>query len=132
MAGDHIYTKNYGHGPKWIPGLIQEITGPVSYTVLLGNGKVVRRHVDQLFSRQEQDLPVLIPDSTPEEYMVPPPEGRLEPQVTGTTQVDDKVLPAGGQNVEDSAPGGSPSPTNGLVRAQRIRRPPAYMRDFVR
>lgn len=58
VAVDHVYTKNYGWGPKWIPGLIQEIAGPVSYTVLLGNGKVVRRHVDQLFSKLEQDVPV--------------------------------------------------------------------------
>lgn len=48
VAGDPVYTKNYGCGPKWVPGLIQEITGPVSYTVLLGNGKDVRRHVNQL------------------------------------------------------------------------------------
>ena len=51
VAGEPVYTKNYGYGPKWIPGLIHETTGPVSYTVLLGDGKLVRRHVDQLFSR---------------------------------------------------------------------------------
>ena len=55
VAGEPIYTKNYGYGPKWIPGLIHETTGPVSYTVLLGDGKLVRRHVDQLFSKQESE-----------------------------------------------------------------------------
>nr|XP_033495922.1 uncharacterized protein K02A2.6-like [Epinephelus lanceolatus] len=128
-AGDSIYTRNYGCGPKWVPGLIQEITGPVSYTVLLGNGKVVRRHVDQLFSRPEQDLPVLIPDSIPEEYVVPPTVTNLGPQDTSTTQADDKVLPTGNQNKQNSTPGGSP--TKELIRSQRNRRPPAHMKDFV-
>ncbi len=34
--------------------VIQDITGPVSYTVTLGNAQIVRRHVDQLFSRQQK------------------------------------------------------------------------------
>lgn len=57
-------------------GLIQELTGPVFYTMLLGNGKLVRRHIDQLFSRKDS---VLIPDLThKEECVVPPPVTNTE------------------------------------------------------
>lgn len=37
VAGDSVYTRNYRWRPKWIPGQIVEITGPLSHTVLLGN-----------------------------------------------------------------------------------------------
>ena len=36
---------------KWIPGTIQKITSPVSYTVLLANGSTVRRYVDNIKAR---------------------------------------------------------------------------------
>ncbi|KAI7806716.1 hypothetical protein IRJ41_010699 [Triplophysa rosa] len=55
-VGDMVYTRNFGYGPKWVPGVIQDITGPVSYKVALGNAQVVRRHVDQLFSQQKKEM----------------------------------------------------------------------------
>ncbi|XP_056589597.1 uncharacterized protein K02A2.6-like [Triplophysa dalaica] len=55
-VGDIVYTRNFGYGPKWVPGVIQDITGPVSYKVALGNAQVVRRHVDQLFSQQKREM----------------------------------------------------------------------------
>lgn len=38
--GDTILTKNFGHGPNAIPGVIEAVTGPVSYRVILGDGRV--------------------------------------------------------------------------------------------
>lgn len=55
-VGDTVYTRNFGYGPRWVQGVIQDITGPVSYKVAIGSGQVVRRHVDQLFSRQQQEI----------------------------------------------------------------------------
>ncbi|KAG1926566.1 hypothetical protein F2P79_024803 [Pimephales promelas] len=49
--GDHVYTKNFGSGPIWVPGTVKEQTGPVSCTVALGNGQIVRRHIDQVRNR---------------------------------------------------------------------------------
>lgn len=46
--GDSVLTRNFSLGPKWIPGIIESVTGPVSYKVMLGDGRVVRRHVDQI------------------------------------------------------------------------------------
>ena len=41
---DTMYIRNYLGGEKWIPGIISEITGPVSYQVTLANGKILKRH----------------------------------------------------------------------------------------
>lgn len=52
-----MITRNFSHGPKWIPGFITKITGPVSYKVMLGDGSIVRRHVDQILaSYDDKDL----------------------------------------------------------------------------
>ncbi|XP_060786568.1 LOW QUALITY PROTEIN: uncharacterized protein K02A2.6-like [Neoarius graeffei] len=50
-SGDVVYIRNYSHGPKWIPAVVDENTGPVSYTVQTGDGRVMRRHVDQIRKR---------------------------------------------------------------------------------
>lgn len=52
-VGDPVLIRNFSYGPKWIPGYIDTVTGPLSYKVILGDGNVVRRHVDQIHSRQE-------------------------------------------------------------------------------
>ncbi len=39
----------------WSNSDVNRITGPVSYTEALGNAQIVRRHVDQLFSRQQKE-----------------------------------------------------------------------------
>ena len=43
-----MYSKNFGQGPKWIPGEIVESTGPVSFLVKLVSGQIIRRHQDHL------------------------------------------------------------------------------------
>ncbi|KAG1927827.1 K02A2.6-like [Pimephales promelas] len=52
-VGYPVLVRNFSYGPKWIPGNIETVTGPVSYKVMLGDGRVVRRHVDQIHGRQE-------------------------------------------------------------------------------
>lgn len=46
--GDNVLVRNYSYGPKWIPAVIQNPLGPVSYTVSLGSGQTMKRHVDQV------------------------------------------------------------------------------------
>ena len=38
--GAQVYAKNFGQGPPWLPGVIQESKGLVSYTVELKDGRV--------------------------------------------------------------------------------------------
>lgn len=54
QIGDPVYTRNFGYGPKWVHGVIQDITGLVSNTVALGNAQIVQHHEGQLFSRQQK------------------------------------------------------------------------------
>ena len=43
--------KNFGNGQTWLPGQIKEIKGPVSYTVVVGDGCSFKRHIDHLCKR---------------------------------------------------------------------------------
>ncbi|RXN35623.1 putative protein K02A2.6-like protein [Labeo rohita] len=49
---DAVLTKNFSYGPKWIPGFIAKVSGPLSYQVMLGDGKTMQRHVDQILSQE--------------------------------------------------------------------------------
>ena len=42
--GDTVFAQNFGTGSRWLPAVIQEVTGPVSFLVRLENGRLVRRH----------------------------------------------------------------------------------------
>ena len=53
-TGDSVLTQNFSFGPKWIPGIIESVTGPVSYKVMLGDGRIVRRHVDQIHAHHQR------------------------------------------------------------------------------
>ena len=48
---DPVYAKGFSNGPKWLPGEITAVNGPLSYEVILDDGHVIRRHVDHLKSR---------------------------------------------------------------------------------
>ena len=50
-VGDDVFVRNYLHGDKWLPGIIQQKTGPVSYRVRFTSGKDRRCHQDQIRER---------------------------------------------------------------------------------
>ena len=45
--GENVYIRNYVSKKKWIPGIIEQKTGSVTYVVNV-NGELHRRHVDQI------------------------------------------------------------------------------------
>ena len=47
-VGDSVYFRNFSNGPKWLPGVVMQLTGPLSYTVKLPNGRWLKRHVDHI------------------------------------------------------------------------------------
>ena len=51
-----VYVRNFGPGQKWLPGTIVATTGPVSYRVLLEDGRVWRRHQDHMRQRWEKQV----------------------------------------------------------------------------
>ena len=46
--GDPVFVRNTGSGSTWLSGNITKIRGPVSYTVKLNDGRLMRKHVDQI------------------------------------------------------------------------------------
>jgi hypothetical protein len=42
-VGKKVYAKNFGHGQHWLPSMITEVTGPISFMVKLQDGCCVRR-----------------------------------------------------------------------------------------
>ena len=61
-VSDCVYVCNFGQGELWLPGIISEVTGPVSYTIELTDGRTVRRHQDHVRMRH---------DMSPEPQLVP-------------------------------------------------------------
>ena len=43
-----MLAKNFGHGPPWITGKILKESGTTTFLVELPDGRVIRRHSDQL------------------------------------------------------------------------------------
>ncbi|KAJ8349133.1 hypothetical protein SKAU_G00277220 [Synaphobranchus kaupii] len=43
-----VYMRSYTGGHKWVPAVIVDATGPVSYRAKTSDGQVHRRHLDQL------------------------------------------------------------------------------------
>ena len=46
--GDRVLIYNYSDSPSWLPGTIKIVLGSVSYQVELKDGRLWKRHLDQL------------------------------------------------------------------------------------
>ena len=66
-AGQLVMARDFRSQDKWLPGVIQSQSGPVSYDVELENGKIVKRHVDHLRKRSVSAKPSTPVDSQPED-----------------------------------------------------------------
>lgn len=49
--GDPVYARNYAVGKTWLPATVLGIDGPVSFVVRLDDGRIWRRHCEQLRER---------------------------------------------------------------------------------
>ena len=48
FPGQSVMVMNYRSSDKWIPGTVLKKLGPVTYCIEIDNGKIVKRHIDQL------------------------------------------------------------------------------------
>ena len=51
QEGEAVYASNFRRGPRWLPGILKESTGPTSFAVQLEDGRFLRRHQDHLIQR---------------------------------------------------------------------------------
>ena len=49
-----MFARNYFGANKWVLGTVTAIRGPLSYEVTLADGRVFRRHIDQLRQRTSE------------------------------------------------------------------------------
>ena len=49
--GNAIFARNFGDDPTWLPGLVQQLRGPLSCLIKLQDGQEIRRHVDHVHCR---------------------------------------------------------------------------------
>ncbi|XP_021370583.1 uncharacterized protein K02A2.6-like isoform X2 [Mizuhopecten yessoensis] len=112
--GDSIFAKNFYAGPKWKSGEIVSRNGPVSYTIKGENGTVARRHVDKDFY---DTIPTSVPVSVP---------------VTEPNNSVGKPKPADNTSTPVPSTKSSISPGEPSRRPQRPRKPPSYLKEYVR
>ncbi len=47
-VGQQVMLKDFRTNGTWLPGSIVQQTGPVSYKVDIGDGRILRRHLDHI------------------------------------------------------------------------------------
>ncbi|UYV70463.1 K02A2.6-like, partial [Cordylochernes scorpioides] len=99
--GQAVIARGY-HGPRWLPGVVQEKTGPVSIKVETDDGDILNRHLDQVRGCGESEV-------TPSTSSTPKESTNIE-----DPQADQEMDPAG----EASGPT--------LRRSSRLRRPSKF------
>ncbi|CAM4597728.1 unnamed protein product [Leuciscus chuanchicus] len=137
--GDDVYTRNYSHGPRWVPAVVEENTGPVSYTVQTGDGRVMRCHVDQIKKRHTivtGETPM--PERTEEPTSLQVSDTVLEALPADsavTTSVRERMTASETAQVHPSVVEQTEAevgPLPVLRRSERTRRTPTYLKDFVK
>ncbi len=119
--GDQVLAKNRS---DWIPGVVSQKLGPLTYLIDVGQGRTWRRHIDLL-----KKIPS---DSTSSDFFMPtpvadgnsddPPTLRAGPSSPPATDSTENATPAAGSG---SPPEGAPV----LRRSTRARREPDRYRD---
>ncbi|XP_030580469.1 uncharacterized protein K02A2.6-like [Archocentrus centrarchus] len=130
--GDKVFIRNYSYGPKWIPAVILSSSGPVSYTVTIGNGQTLKRHVDQVRSRLKDTVPSELDTEGEPGPDTDSGSHNCLPTIMDTTSqalsCDPQELPPA-PNIQ-AQPDAPAAPE--VRRSQRERRSPVHLKDFVR
>ena len=113
-----VIVKNYSQqGPGWLPASVEKQTGPLSYQCRLGNGNIVKRHVDQIHPRHEGSP---IKSSEPPSAVELPPEPEMHTgpvtgcndEITSFSEITSRPAPSiagsGGDVIRRSSRVGKP------------------------
>lgn len=118
-----MFVRNHREGVKWLPGWIEERSGPVSFRVKLTDGKVVRCHQDQVRKRAtEADTQTIPSDGEDDSWAMATPEA---PQPSENTFEENPTAP------EQSASNSTESETVSEPKtySSRNRQPPIRYSD---
>lgn len=99
-CGDSVYVQNFARGDKWLAGTIEKETGPLSYLVNLCDGRLVRRHQDQMKHRAISSGPdedttsgMKQGEEFSENSQLPVPETIIQPETDSLAQVPPPANP---------------------------------------
>ncbi|XP_059413408.1 uncharacterized protein K02A2.6-like [Carassius carassius] len=100
-VGDSVLVRDYRRGEeKWKTGTVSSQTGPVSYTVEVGNLQIWKRHTDQMLGchpeiseatelPQSVDIPPQIPDNAGQQLSSPVSETNMGASDQGETKLSE-------------------------------------------
>lgn len=135
---DPVFARNYSQGPPWVSAVISRSTGPISYEVVLPDGRVYRRHVDQLRRRSSSPISVAetVPAGQPEVRPTSSPSrGEMSRSETEDHSEEPEEPPTAMLPSDDVTPQPAPPEESveppGQRRSQRSRKLPQHLRDFV-
>ncbi|XP_060539010.1 uncharacterized protein K02A2.6-like [Pantherophis guttatus] len=143
-VGDSVYAQNFGGEPKWLPGTIEQNTGPYSYQIRLPDGRLWHRHLNQIRARLTshtdisagRDEPATVPTpnytpTVPSSNAAPEPNLLEEPGQQSDDEADSGVPDESpGVPLVTQAPPTTQAATPELRRSSRTRRRPAYLADY--
>ena len=96
-VGENVFVRNYHGGDKWLPGVIEQRTGPVSFRVKLTDGRDRHCHQDQLRKRSvevpqnsESEPEVIVPSPV---ITVPPTDPPDSPNSSTEPNVEEPISP---------------------------------------
>ena len=147
QKGGEVYMRNHGPGQVWLPGKIEQVTGPLSFRVQLNDGQIRRCHQDHLKHRSidpksnlEQSREDIqfggVPISTSSDsspVAETPPESENETphrsENETTHQSENETPPlleetARASTVRTTAPVGTPTTSTARAYPRRARVPP--------
>ena len=64
FPGTPVMVRNFQEPNKWIPGIILQKLGPVTYRVEIANGQILKQHIEHLILRRESSSVSTAPDTT--------------------------------------------------------------------
>ena len=122
-----VFVRNYHQGARWLPGTIEQKTGPVSFLVKLQDGRIRRCHQDQLRCRSvsvpqlqesttESDTDIVTAElcESSSSYIEPSPNTRELPMEGGETNqpTDTTVEPVATEELAKAYPRRSRHPVD--------------------
>jgi hypothetical protein len=117
-VSDKVYVENFpSKNPRWIPGTVVKVTGPLSYKVELTNGAHVRRHVDNVRRRDENEREKENSNRESNPPMLLGPQLSSESDTAETPE-----NPSTGEQREPQVSEQNPNPAP--RRSNRVRNPP--------
>ena len=55
LCGDAVWLMNFTSSPKWLPGVLEEGCGPLTFNLRLDDGRLWKRHADHVRPRMSVD-----------------------------------------------------------------------------